>query len=465
MKNEAVDFLIIGGGVAGFSCVRALRAAGVEGSIAVVTRELEPPYDRTSCTKGYLQGKMSRASALLAPSEWYRDNQVALATRMSVLELDAAKRAATLSDKRTLQFSQALLATGANVRRLRVEGAELRGVHYVRTLANADAIRADAEDAEDVVVIGGSYIATEVAASLTALGKRCTLVMQEGVTLERGFGPRAGGFFQRRLEENGVVICGSDELDRFEGANGRVTHVVTARGRRLNAQLVVIGAGVVPDVALARRAGLGIGATGGVVTDASLRASVPGIFVAGDTCEYESVLHRGARVRIEHWDVAERQGETVARGMLGDPRPHDVVPYFFSDLADWVSMEYVGAARDWDEEVLRGSLDDDAFTVLYLQAGRVVGGLTVGRSTELGAIRDLIRSGVGLHDRREELAHLDTELSSLAAPCTSQWGCSLLDAAGSPACRRHRVALRCGRRRGRRWALHVHDVRVHLRPV
>jgi 3-phenylpropionate/trans-cinnamate dioxygenase ferredoxin reductase subunit len=344
MTEESVDFLIVGGGVAGYSCARTLCDSGAGGSIALVTRDPDPPYDRTACTKGYLRGSTSHDEALLAPHEWWEQHEVALNTRTSVLKLDAAGKTVTLSDKRTVRFGQALLSTGANVRRLRVEGADLHGIHYVRSLGNADAIRADAEDAEDVVLVGGSYIATEVAASLTALGKRCTILMQEGVTLERSFGPRAGSFFQGVLEEHGVAVYASDELERFEGSDGRVTHVVTVRGRRLPAQVVVIGAGVVPDAMLAHRAGLDIGATGGVVADACLRSSAPGIFVAGDMCEYESVLHRGARLRIEHWDVAEKQGATAAGAMLGDPRPHDIVPYFFSDLADWASLEYVGPA-------------------------------------------------------------------------------------------------------------------------
>ncbi len=414
MNEESVDFLMIGGGIASFSCARALRAAGAGGSIGLVTRDPGPPFDRTACTKGYLRGDASHEDVLLAPDAWWQERDVALSTRTSALKLDPAARTVTLSDKRTLRYEQALLATGANVRRLRVEGAELQGIHYVRGLGNADAIRADAQDAADVVLVGGSYIATEAAASLTAMGKRCTIVMQEGVALERGLGPLAGRFFQRVIEEHGVTVCPSDELERFEGVDGRLTHVVTARGRRLPAQLAVIGAGVVPDTMLAQRGGLEIGATGGVVADECLRTRAAGLFAAGDMCEYPSVVHHGARLRIEHWDVAERQGATAAAGMLGEPRPHEAIPYFYSDLADWASLEYVGPARRWDEEVVRGSLEEGAFTVLYLDAGRVVAGLTVGRGHELDAVRALLRSGIDLHERRSELADDGTDLASLA---------------------------------------------------
>ena len=158
-----------------------------------------------------------------------------------------------------MAFDKALVATGANVRLLRAEGGQLDGIHYLRALGNADAIRADAEEAEHVVLIGGSYIGTEVAASLTLLGKRCTIVMQEEVTLERGFGTQAGGFFQGVLEEHGVEVIGGDELERFEGDGERVTKVVTERGRELPADAVVIGAGAVPDTMLAKAAGLELG--------------------------------------------------------------------------------------------------------------------------------------------------------------------------------------------------------------
>jgi 3-phenylpropionate/trans-cinnamate dioxygenase ferredoxin reductase component len=269
-------------------------------------------------------------------------------------------------------------------------------------LGNADKIRADTESAEHVVLVGGSYIATEVAATLTALGRRCALVMQEEVTLERTFGKQAGGFFQKALTDHGVEIHGGEDVERFEGADGRVTAVVTAKGTRIPADAVVIGVGVTPDVSLAQKAGLEIGPRGGVVTDATLAASAPDVFAAGDIAEYESVVHGGERLRIEHWDVAEQQGATAARSMLGSDKPHDVVPYFFSDLADWTWMEYVGPAYRWDEEIVRGSLEDGEFTVWYVDGGRLAGALSVNRSDDLELARRLIASHEPVD--REELA-------------------------------------------------------------
>jgi 3-phenylpropionate/trans-cinnamate dioxygenase ferredoxin reductase component len=328
---------------------------------------------------------------LFRPDEWWQEQQVELLTRTSVTKLDAGERLATLSNGQEVGFERALLATGANVRRLRVGGSDLDGVHYLRTFGNSEAIRADAEAAERVVLIGGSYIGTEVAASLTAsLGVKCSIVMLEEVTLERQFGREIGGFFQSVLEEHGVELHGGDELDRFEGSNGRVERVVTKGGLELDCQCVVIGAGVIPDTTLAQRAELEIGDAGGVRCSSRLESSVPGIYAAGDICEYDSVIH-GRPMRIEHWDVAFNQGKTAALNMLGREQDHDEVPYFFSDLADWASMEYVGPGSG--EAVVRGSLEDGDFTAFFVDDGRVSAALTVGRSDDLEHARRFIKEG------------------------------------------------------------------------
>jgi 3-phenylpropionate/trans-cinnamate dioxygenase ferredoxin reductase subunit len=310
-----------------------------------------------------------------------------------------------------VSFDKALLATGANVRRLDVPGCDLDGIYYLRTLGNSETIRSQAAG-KRVVLIGGSYIASEVAASLTELGSTCTMVMLEPLVLSRGFGEQAGRFFQDRLEEHGVTVYGLDELERFEGADGRVTRVITARGHSIEADAVVIGAGVTPDVTLARGAGLSIGESRGVEVDAQLQTSVPGVFAAGDIADYMSVVH-GRRVRIEHWDVAFNHGKTAAPNMLGRDQPHDVVPYFFSDLSDWASLEYVGPAYQWDTEVVRGSIDDGEFSVWYLDGGSVAAALSVGRSDDLKHARRLITSGADVGERAGELADLGSDLDAL----------------------------------------------------
>ena len=410
MAERSVDHLLIGGGLASANCARWLREEGGEGSILVVGRESDPPYNRPPLSKKYLAGDESREDVLFRPDEWWQEQRIELLTRTSVMKLDADARRAKLSNGDEVSFEKALLATGSNVRRLRAEGGDLDGIHYLRAFGNADAIAADAAQAEHVVLIGGSYIACECAATLTALGKKCAIVMEEQVTLERVYGQEVGGFFHRVLEEHGVEIHGSDELERFEGADGRVTHVVTAGGLAIEAGCVVIGAGVVPDVMLARGAGLELGESGGVACSSRLETAVPGIYAAGDICEYDSVVH-GRRLRVEHWDVAFNQGKTAALNMLGRDVAHEEIPYFFSDLADWASSEYVGPGSG--EPVIRGSLADGEFTAFYVDpdSGVVTAALTVGRGDDLEHARRFIREKAS--PERARLADAGTGLGGL----------------------------------------------------
>jgi 3-phenylpropionate/trans-cinnamate dioxygenase ferredoxin reductase subunit len=414
-SERSVEYLLIGGGLACGNCARWLREEGADGGILVVGREPDPPYNRPECSKGYLRGEEQRSDAYFRPDEWWGEQDVELLLRTSVTALDLDGRIATLSNRDAVSFEKALLATGANVRRLSVPGCELDGIHYLRSFGNADTIREEArqiaEREGEVVMIGGSFIACEVAASLTTLGCQCTLVMQEEVTLERVFGQRVGRFIQESLEGHGVRIHGGEDLDRFEGS-GRIERVVTAKGLELAADLAVVGVGVAPEVGLAQKAGLEIGERGGIRCSSRLETSTPGVYAAGDMCEYESVIHGGQRLRIEHWDVAFNQGKTAALNMLGRDIPHETVPYFYSVLSDIGDLDYVGPAYSWDEEILRGSLGEP-FSNWYLQDGRVVAALAWGRSDDLETARRLLSAGTVLDDAGraalgDEAAELET---------------------------------------------------------
>jgi 3-phenylpropionate/trans-cinnamate dioxygenase ferredoxin reductase subunit len=384
-----VDVLIVGAGGAGSACAEALRAGGFGGSVLLAGRDVDPPYERPYCSKDYLRGKLDREGTYLdVPAD------VDLRIRTSVMKLDPAARTAKLSGGDELTFEHAVLATGANVRRLRVDGCDLDGIQYLRTLGNADAIRAEAAEAEDIVLVGGSYIACEVAASLTAEGRRCTLVMQEDGPLSLGFGRPAAEFFAGVLRDHGIEWVARDTVARFEG-EGRVRRVVTESGRELPADLVVMGTGVIPDVMLARSAGLELSEAGGIACSQTLETSAPGVYAAGDPCEYDSVVH-GRRLRVEHWEHARAQGAHVGALIAGQSKPFDEVPYFWSDLADWATFEYVGPAASWDREVVRGSLDDGEFTIFYLDGDRMAGALTVGRSGDLDTARELMTAGTAV---------------------------------------------------------------------
>jgi len=405
------EYLLIGGGMASANCAAELRAKGAEGEIVLVGREPEPPYERPPLSKEYLRGEAKREDAYVNSPDWYEKNGVELRTGTNVMSLDTEGRVAKLQGGDEIPFEKALLATGANVNILRVEGAEQEGIHYLRAFGNSDSIREAAEAAERVVLIGGSYIGCEVAASLTAGGTDCAIVMMEEVALSRTFGEEAGRYFHEILESKGVEIHGGETLEACEG-DGDVKAVVTESGKTVEGDCVVIGAGVKPDVMLAKRAGLEV--EDGIICDETLQSSVEGIYAAGDVCSYDSKIH-GRRLRIEHWDVAMQQGQHVARVMLGEAGAYEVVPYFFSDLADWASLEYVGPAQDWDEEIWRGDRDSGEFLVIYLKDGKVAGALSVERSEDLGEARRLLAEGVDVSGAKDVLGDPDGDLGQLGS--------------------------------------------------
>jgi 3-phenylpropionate/trans-cinnamate dioxygenase ferredoxin reductase subunit len=410
VADREVEFLLVGGGMASAHCAAELRRRGAEGPVLLVGREPEPPYERPPVSKEYLRGEAAREDAHVHEPAWYEEKGIELRTGANVMSLDPEARRAKLQGGEEVLFDKALIATGAMVNILRVEGAENEGIHYLRAFGNADAIRADAAEGRHVVLIGGSYIAAEVAASLTARGAQCTMVMMEDVALSRGFGETAGRWFQSRLEEHGVTVRGGEELEAFEG-DGRVRAVVTKGGEAIECDTVVVGAGVRPDAMLAERAGLDV--DDGIVCDSKLRTSAAGIYAAGDCCSYDSVVH-GRRLRVEHWDVAMQQGMHAAGNMLGEERDYEVVPYFFSDLADWASLEYVGPAAEWDEEIWRGDRDAGEFSVWYLKDSRVAGALSVERPEDLAEARRLLASGTDLSAVKDRLGDPSFDLASIS---------------------------------------------------
>jgi 3-phenylpropionate/trans-cinnamate dioxygenase ferredoxin reductase subunit len=345
---------------------------------------------------------------------WYEENEVELRTGTNVMSLDVEGRKAKLQGGEEVEFEKALIATGANVNILRAEGANLDRIHYLRTFGNSDNIRADAEKADRVVLVGGSYIACEVAASLKSKGTDCALVMMEDVALSRTFCEEVGRWFQELLESKGIEFHGGETLSAFEG-DDHAGAVVTESGETIEGDMVVVGAGVNPDVMLAQRAGLEIDEDdGGIRCDETLQTSVDGIYAAGDICSYDSAVH-GRRLRVEHWDVAMQQGQHAARSMMGDAKPYEVVPYFFSDLADWGSLEYVGPATDWDQVIWRGDRDAGEFAVFYIKDGKVAGALTVERSEDLAHARTLLAEGVDVSSDAAKalLGDPDSDLAEL----------------------------------------------------
>lgn len=374
-----VDHLIVGGGVAGLACAHELRSGSPDATIALVTREMDPPYDRTAVSKRCLVATVDRAELMLCPPSWYAEQRIDVRTRSAVLRLDCATKTAALADKTSVAFGTALVATGAMVRRLRVPGVGLRGVHHLRAPGNAEAVREDLDaidGAAEVVLVGGSYVGCEVAAALTALGHSCTVVMLEQTCLETHLGADVGRMIEERLSARGIAFVGEDAVQELVGED-RVAGVRLRSGRMLGCDVCVVGVGAQPDVTLARSVGLPIGVTGGIRCSADLRVDgAQDIWAAGDACEWRSP-GSGDPLRVEHWESAVAQGRVAARGMLSAPEDFDDPPRFWSDLSDGLVLRHAGRRPAGGGNVEVASMHG-GFTARYADASGVTATLTVG---------------------------------------------------------------------------------------
>ena len=379
--------VIVGAGLAGASAARTLRTEGFDGRVVLVGEEPELPYDRPPLSKGYLSGSTPRAQVSLHDHAFYADHDIDLLRGTRVTDLDATGSRVVLDDGQRLSFDRLLLATGAAPRRLPVSGGDLSGVHYLRTLADADALRADLRPGSRLVVVGAGWIGAEIAASAREQGMEVTVVDPAPLPLVRVLGPEVGRFYRDLHAAHGVRLLLDTGIEAVEGAD-RVERVLTSDGQRLEADAVVVGIGVRPRTELAERAGLTV--DDGVVVDDLLRTSRPRILAAGDIARARHRFY-GEHVRVEHWATARDQGTAAARTMLGGTTPYDALPYFFSDQYD-VGMEYRGRAARWDRVVFRGAPDSGSFLAFWLQEDRVLAGMNVNTWDVGDDIEALIRS-------------------------------------------------------------------------
>jgi 3-phenylpropionate/trans-cinnamate dioxygenase ferredoxin reductase subunit len=404
----AVEYLIIGGGHAGVTAAATLRQNGAQGQLLILSAEPEYPYLRYTLSKEFLQGKRPRRRMLLRPPEFYQQQNIQLRTGTRALRLDPSRHTVTLDTGEELTYQTLLLATGASARRLPIPGAKLDGVYYLRTLADAEALRQEMAPGRQAVVVGGGFIGVEVAASLSQNGLQVTLIHNAPTIWSRPFGDAMGRFFHEGLQQGGVTVLAPAHVERIEG-NGRAHRVITQEGHVLSCDLVVIGVGVRPETDLAEQSGLKV--DNGVVVNELLETSVPGIFAAGDNARFYSPLFE-TDMRIEHWDVAAQQGKTAALNMLGRHQPFEEVPYFFSGLFD-IWLEYLGYAPAWDRLIIRRH-DPGRFAAFYSQGSYIRGVLLVNNSKELNPCRELIRQKVVIQDR-EALEDPGFDLSRYSA--------------------------------------------------
>ena len=367
--------VIVGGGLAGATAAKTLRAEGFAGSLTVIGAELHHPYLRPPLSKEYLLGKEGEEALPVVPGTWYSENDVDLRLGVAVTGIDPDGHSIIAGDGRQLHFDALLLASGARPRSLPLEGCGLDGVTTFRTVDDSRRLRDRLSDGgRNVVMIGSGWIGMELAAAASSYGNHVTLIGLEDIPLAGAIGPDLGRFFRSVHEANGVSFRLPASAAEIRGTSGRVTGVVTDSGELLPADTVVIAVGVVPEVALAKAAGLDV--DNGVLTDASLRTSVPGIYAAGDVA---NALHpfTGQHHRSEHWSNALNGGKVAAKSMLGQDVVFDSIPYFYTDQFD-VSMEYSGfPSLAKDTPLIRGSLESREFVAFWLREERVVAGMSV----------------------------------------------------------------------------------------
>jgi NADPH-dependent 2,4-dienoyl-CoA reductase/sulfur reductase-like enzyme/nitrite reductase/ring-hydroxylating ferredoxin subunit len=365
--------VIVGGGAAGLAAADMLRREGYEGSLTIVSADDSPPVDRPNLSKDYLAGTAQEEWVPLRPPDYYRDRQIDLLLHSRVSSIDTKNRRIVVENGKQIEFGALLLATGADPIRLPIEGATDSQLYYLRTFADSKAIIAKAASAKRVVVVGASFIGLEVAASLRARGILVEVVAPESQPLERVMGAEIGLFVRKLHEAHGVRFHLGQTVSRVSGRN-----LTLSDGTHLEADFIALGVGVRPSLVLAEQAGLAVDR--GIQVNEYLESSVPGIFAAGDAARWPD-QHTGERIRVEHWVVAERQGQVAAMNILGRRERFDAVPFFWSQHYD-VVINYVGHAEKWDAIEIEGSLDARNCTVLYKKGDRSLAAVTISRDLQ-----------------------------------------------------------------------------------
>jgi 3-phenylpropionate/trans-cinnamate dioxygenase ferredoxin reductase component len=408
---DAYKYVIIGGGLTGGSAAEAIREVDSEGSLVLVTQEPHRPYHRPPLSKSYLQGKRELERVFLKDEAYYQEQSIELRTATRALAVDPATRTVTLQGGQALSYERLLLATGGRAWRLPLPGNDLDNVFTLRTIDDSQRIQQAGGDGRRALILGGSFIGSEVTMSLVQLGTEVTMAFPEARLMARLAAPEFSDLIEGMYRERGVRILTDTTAERLEG-EGQVARAVLDSGETLDVDLVVMGVGIRLNTGLAQEAGLALGKDEAILVDEHLRTSDPNIYAAGDIAAWPDQTF-GRRLRVEHWDVAYNQGKRVGRNMAGDEEPYTVLPYFFSDLFD-LALEVWGDLDSWDRTVLRGSLEAGSYAFYYFDQGKLTGVLAVGLpDEEREPLQALIKERVAYDRVADKLRDEEADLQSL----------------------------------------------------
>ena len=394
-----VDFLLVGGGLASATAAETLRLEGADGSIAILSAEEYPPYQRPPLSTQFLLGTQTEDRLSIFDDSFYHEHSIDVVLGARAAHLDANHHVIRTDRAGEFQFRKLLIATGAAPIRLQSPGSTLSGIHYLRTLTDALNIRRSAETARRAVVVGGSFLAIELAASLSARGIHVTLVAMEEILLDKLQSRSISDFFNQYYRQHGVEIVVGDEVIGFLGEE-RIEGIRTRSGKILPCDLALVATGVAPEVGFLQESGIEV--NDGIVVDRYLQTNLPDIFAAGDVANFFDPVFN-VRRRIEHWDNAIKQGRLAAKNMLGQRSPYDEVSYFFCDVFD-ITFDFFGYPEIADKKIARGSLDDRSFALFYLKEEVPRALFSLGRpAQETKAVEALIRYRVNLHAMMSKL--------------------------------------------------------------
>ncbi|MEZ5998130.1 MAG: FAD-dependent oxidoreductase [Hyphomonas sp.] len=390
--KDASRIVLIGGGQAAAQAVQSLRMGGYEGALTLIGDEPALPYQRPPLSKAYMKGEFAEERLYFKPAAWYEDNKVDLILSTRAERIDRAAQRVHMEHRASVDYDALILCTGSRPRALPVKGADLGGVHDLRTLADVERIRPQMVTGRRMVIVGAGYIGLEAAAVARQMGLDVTVLEMADRVLARVTSPIMSAFYEKEHRSHGVTILTDARLDHFTGKDSHVTAAVLADGTELPADLILVGIGILPNMELAKEAGLTI--DNGIATDRDARTSDPRIFAAGD-CASRPLVHYGRAGRLESVHNAIEQGKLAAASILGAPRPAEDCPWFWSDQYD-LKLQIAGLNQGYDTAVIRGNPDERKFAVFYLRNGTLIAVDAVNSPPEFLASKKLIMSGAKL---------------------------------------------------------------------